>query len=222
MSSARPGLYQWPEQTSVTNIETPLPAPTNAYGRSTRRRRRDTLTSNLFVSRQVIADQQEIRTSFFPYPWALLLIHIENARTQCQLLSGNDVISCFPDANTFVPQSEWTSFVCAFVFYLPISNFTRDVTGNSRRPELTQTNLVDLFLFRADSQQQILHRRNFTNPFGEAGVFNAQVNDTWFGTDGLSWNGTNQSFPFYWVIARSDRGLDGSEIPQNIFSAVRE
>jgi len=104
----------------------------------------------------------------------------------------------------------------------PFLNFTRDVTGNSRRPEITQTNLVDLFLFRADSQQQILHRRNFINPFGEAGVFNAQVNDTWFGTEGLSWNGTNQSFPYYWVVARSDRGLDGSEVPQSIFSAVRE
>lgn len=158
----------------------------------------------------------------FPCPGCYYLSRVEDARTQCQLLSGNDVISCFPNADTFVPQSEWTSFVCAYLFYLPIFNFTRDVTGNSRRPELTQTNLVDLFLFRADSQQQILHRRNLTNPFGEAGVFNAQVNDTWFGTDGLSWNGTNQSFPYYWVIARSDRGLDGSEIPQSIFSAVRE
>ena len=111
--------------------------------------------------------------------------------------------------------------VCTFSIYSP-SNLTRDATGNSRRPELTQTNLVDLYLFRADSQQQILHRRNFTNPFGEAGVYNAQVNDTWFGIDGLSWNGTNQSFPYYWVIARSDRGLDGSEISQAIFSAVRE
>ena len=74
MSSARPGLYQWPEQTSVTNIQTPLPAPTDAHGRSTRRRRRDTFKDYLITPRQVIADQQEIRTSSFFLSWALLFI----------------------------------------------------------------------------------------------------------------------------------------------------
>lgn len=94
--------------------------------------------------------------------------------------------------------------------------------GNSRRPELTQTNLVDIYLFRGDSQQQILHERNFVNPFGSAGVYRAQVNDTWFGAAGRNWDGHNTSFPFYWVISRSDRGLDGSQVSQPIFSAVRE
>lgn len=63
MSSTRPQLSPWPEQTLVANIQTPLPASPTIYGRSTRRRRRDTFKDHLFASRQVIADQQEIRTS---------------------------------------------------------------------------------------------------------------------------------------------------------------
>jgi hypothetical protein len=102
------------------------------------------------------------------------------------------------------------------------SGSPRVITGNSRRPELTQTNLVDIYLFRADSKEQILHRRNYPNPFMEAGAYPAQINDTWFGADGLSWSGRNTSFPYYWVITRSDKGLDGTEQSQPIFSAIRE
>ena len=94
-------------------------------------------------------------------------------------------------------------------------------TGNSRRPEITQTNLVDIFLFRADSQQQILNFTNQSNPTNQSGVLRTQVNDTWFGTDGLDWSGSNRSFPYCWVIIRSDSTLDGSQISQPIFTAVQ-
>lgn len=94
-------------------------------------------------------------------------------------------------------------------------------TGNSRRPEITQTNLVDIFLFRGDSQRQILHYPNFSNPTDQAGLIRAQVNDSWFGSDGLRWSGRNVSYPFYWVIIRSDKTLDGNQVPQPIFTAVQ-
>ena len=93
--------------------------------------------------------------------------------------------------------------------------------GNSRRPEITQFNLVDIFLFRADSQEQILHFHEVKNPFNQAGLLRTQVNDTWFGTDGLNWSGSNLTFPYCWVIIRSDATLDGSQISQSIFSAVQ-
>ncbi|KAJ3490278.1 hypothetical protein NLJ89_g11445 [Agrocybe chaxingu] len=93
--------------------------------------------------------------------------------------------------------------------------------GNSRRPELTQTNLVDVFLFRADSQQQLLHFRELPNPSDQAGVLRTQVNDTWFGSSGQNWTVKNVSYPFYWVIIRSDKTLDGNQVPQPIFSAVQ-
>ena len=107
----------------------------------------------------------------------------------------------------------------------PCSIFTSDVLncelGNSRRPEITQTKLVDVFLFRADAQQPILHYRNLSNPSDQAGLVRAQVNDTWFGSDGLHWSGQNISYPFYWVIIRSDKTLDGDQVPQAIFTAVQ-
>lgn len=96
-------------------------------------------------------------------------------------------------------------------------------SGNSRRPELTQINLVDIYLFRGDSRQEVLSFRNQPNPSNQAGFVRAQVDDRWFGEDGLRWSeeSGNQSYPFYWVIIRSDSTLDGNEIPQPIFTAVR-
>lgn len=184
MSSTRPTqLNPWPQQTPIAAVPPPSP-----YPRTTKRRRRDLFPHVGLTPRQIIAD----------------LDVIQEAANRCQLLSGNDVISCFPTTDTVIPQHEWASFV-----------------WNSRRPELTQTNKVDIYLFRADSNHQVLRARNQTNPFGSAGVYRAQVDDTWFGSDGTKWNGRNISFPFYWVISRSDMTLDGSQISQPIFSAVQ-
>ncbi|EKM79067.1 hypothetical protein AGABI1DRAFT_73835 [Agaricus bisporus var. burnettii JB137-S8] len=182
-------LSPWPLQTPDVDLPPPLPLPTHASPRPAKRRRRDMHSPDQGLQRrQTIADQDAIA----------------DAKRQCRLLSGNNVISCWPTADTTVAQHEWTSFI-----------------WNSRRPDLTQTNLVDIYLFRADSKEQILHKRDYTNPFMEAGAFPAQVNDTWFGDEGFNWNGQNTSFPYYWVIARSDKGLDGSEQSQSIFSAVQ-
>lgn len=44
-----------------------------------------------------------------------LLLRSEAAMTQCEFFSGNDVISCFPNATdpVTIPQHQWASFVCA-------------------------------------------------------------------------------------------------------------
>ena len=36
----------------------------------------------------------------------------DDAATRCQLDSGNDVISCFPNSSTVFAQDEWATFVC--------------------------------------------------------------------------------------------------------------
>jgi hypothetical protein len=94
--------------------------------------------------------------------------------------------------------------------------------GNSRLPELTQTNLVNIYLFHADSGYEVLRVTNETNPFGRAGSVAKQVNDSWFPDGGVSYNGSSISYPYYWVITRSDKSLDGTESPQATFSAVRK
>jgi len=139
-------------------------------------------------ARQVIADQSEVA----------------KAEGRCQLLSGNDVISCYPEAGTVIAQHEWATFV-----------------WNSRLPGYQYTDLVNIYLFRADSRLQVLQMMNVTNPFGQAGSVPAQVNDSWWGSNGSNWNGKNISYPFYWLISPSNQALDGSQTRQQVFSAVQ-
>ena len=96
-------------------------------------------------------------------------------------------------------------------------------TGNSRRPEITQTNLVDIYLFHGDSNQQVLYFPQVTNPTDQAGYLTTPVNDTWFGsrTANEQWSGGNISLPFYWVLISSNETLDGSQRAQPTFQAVR-
>lgn len=55
-----------------------------------------------------------------------------------------------------------------------------------------------------------------------AGLFRAPVNDTWLGSRGDLWNGSNVTFLFQWAITRADKTLDGTVTRQPIFSAVRK
>src|SRR6266478_10256672 len=80
-----------------------------------------------------------------------------------------------------------------FGIHLPPSSL-----GNSRLPALTQTNLVNIYLFHADSGSEVLRVTNQTNPFGRAGSIAKQVNDSWFPNGGVNYNGTPISYPFYW------------------------
>ena len=110
---------------------------------------------------------------------------------------------------------------CLLILSLLLSYFF--LTGNSRRPELTNTatDAVDVYLFHGDSQAPILYWPNLPNPSDQAGRLNAQVNDSWWGTNGANWNGQNISYPFYWVIISNTTTLNGNQIPQPTFTAVR-
>lgn len=151
-----------------------------------------------------------------------LICPTEEAQTQCQIFSSNDVFSCFPTNSTSIPQHQFASFVCACVCAHFVDPPTDSTTGNSRLPQFTQTNLVNIYLFSATTQKPILTYLDQQNPTGEAGLLHAPVNDTWFGDRGGLWSGSNQTFLFYWVITRNDETLDGSQTPQPIFSAVRK
>jgi len=214
MSSSSPRMSPWPAQT-------PLPVPTSKRKRS----------SDLSLVPRQIADQGAVGTSCISSSHYLGLVLMSlcpaDAMLRCQVFSGNYIISCFPTADTVVPQHQWVSFVCTFTLFPPflsyiINTHILSFAGNSRRPELTQINRVDIFLFHADSMTQVLHFPDVINPSDQAGIVRAQVNDSWWGDNGSNWAGTNISYPFYWVIIRSDSFLDGSEIPQSIFTAVRE
>ena len=88
-----PDSRPWPRPT-----QPPSPVALQ-YPRPFKRRR-------MLERRQVIADQEGVIA----------------AQRQCQVFSGNEVISCFPTTSTVVAQGEWASFVCAlssmFYFHL--------------------------------------------------------------------------------------------------------
>ena len=81
----------------------------------------DDASSGASFARQ-IADQAEIGAYLFlttdsssvsspalPFP-------SEEAMTQCQVFSGNAVVSCYPTTDTVVRQNEWATFVCTSPF----------------------------------------------------------------------------------------------------------
>ncbi|KAI6114153.1 hypothetical protein F5141DRAFT_1104651 [Pisolithus sp. B1] len=129
---------------------------------------------------------------------------VEAARVNCQLYANNNNVTCFPAAGEQVFQHQWAA-----------------VVWNSRRPQLTQTNLVNLYLFNADTQEALFSITNVQNPTGAAGEYNLPVNDSWFGTTGASWQaGQNLSYPFFWIVTNQD-GLDGSQTTNPTFFAVQ-
>ncbi|KAG6860697.1 hypothetical protein C0995_008369 [Termitomyces sp. Mi166 len=95
------------------------------------------------------------------------------------------------------------------------------ISWNSRRPEITQTNLVDIFLFHGDSRQQILHFPNVANPSDQAGRINTQVNDSWWGDRATNFHGQNISYPYYWVLIPSGTTIGPNAIAQPTFTAVQ-
>ncbi|KAG2094299.1 hypothetical protein BD769DRAFT_1678712 [Suillus cothurnatus] len=125
------------------------------------------------------------------------------AETQCEIYADNSQVTCYPDTGDLVIQHQWAP-----------------VVWNSRRPQLSQFNQVQLYLMDADTNLPIL---NFSesNPTNMAGEMNAPVNDTWFGTKGNSWTpGQNFSYPFYWVVTNQE-GLDGPITPNPTFMAIQ-
>lgn len=93
--------------------------------------------------------------------------------------------------------------------------------GNSQRPQLTQTNKVNVYLWSPTEQTILLQWNNLDNPTGQAGVRRAQVNDSWWGARGNTWSGTDIPFLFQWAITRADETFDGSVQLQPIFTALR-
>ena len=115
---------------------------------------------------------------------------------------------------------------CLYVTFVVFPAFSRPQVfvhaGNSRLPQWAQTNLVNLYLFQADSGDQVLNVTNVSNPANRAGQYHVQIDDRWWGSRGENWNGQNVSFPFYWLITRNDRDITNTDRPQATFTAVRE
>ncbi|KAG9315630.1 hypothetical protein JVU11DRAFT_3272 [Chiua virens] len=132
---------------------------------------------------------------------------VQQAQGNCQIYANNDNVTCFPAAGDQVFQHQWAA-----------------VVWNSRRPQIDQDNLINIYLFSAtNAQTPLLSSLNITNPTGTAGEYLLPVNDTWFGTTGPTWEPSsgNISYPFYWVITPYTAGLDGAQTTNPTFYAVQ-
>jgi len=105
---------------------------------------------------------------------------------------SHDIVSYFPTADTSIPERECVRLCVA----LDICSYELKVCRESQRPELTQTNLIDVFLFRTDSQQQILQFCKIPSPTEQTGFVHVQVNDSQFGEQGNNRNCQDISYPY--------------------------
>ncbi|KAF9219259.1 hypothetical protein BS17DRAFT_789753 [Gyrodon lividus] len=129
---------------------------------------------------------------------------VEQAKYDCEIYANNDNVTCYPTAGDLVFQHQWAA-----------------VVWNSRRPQIDQFNLVNLYLCNAATQEPLFSVLGLQNPTGTAGQYNVPVNDSWFGDNGTLWQpGQNLSYPFYWIVT-DQNGLDGSQTTNPTFFAIQ-
>ncbi|KAF5382323.1 hypothetical protein D9757_008480 [Collybiopsis confluens] len=127
-----------------------------------------------------------------------------NAQTQCDIFSGNNVESCYPQDGSVFVQEEFVTFV-----------------WNSHLPSYAQTNKVNLYLFHGDSNQQILSQLNVDNPSDQAGQHSFQVNDSWWGSNGPDYSGSNTTYPFYFGITPNTTTFGANAQTQTHFNVIQ-
>ncbi|KAJ7366648.1 hypothetical protein DFH08DRAFT_797580 [Mycena albidolilacea] len=130
-------------------------------------------------------------------------------KTSCGPNAGNTILYCYPMVDTIAVQDAFTAFVCtpkcvtAASVYIMLT--TRKL-GNMTFVNLVGVATLNIYLFHADSQQQIFWFSNVINPVSQAGG---------------SWTGGNTSFPFFWILTPSNVLLDdGVAKPQATLQAV--
>ncbi|KZO96505.1 hypothetical protein CALVIDRAFT_563980 [Calocera viscosa TUFC12733] len=114
---------------------------------------------------------------------------------------GNNVLACYPTQGLTLVESDWTKFV-----------------WNLRQPQFIGAGTVDVYLFHADSNEMALSFLGQQNAAGQLGV---QVDDTWWGDRGDTFDGSNVTFPYYFVVVPGGTTLTGGESRLATFLAIQ-
>ncbi|EJU03353.1 hypothetical protein DACRYDRAFT_21547 [Dacryopinax primogenitus] len=114
---------------------------------------------------------------------------------------GNSILSCYPIQGLTLVESDWTKFI-----------------WNLRQPQFIGAVTVDVYLFHADSDLMALSFPGQQNAAGQIGV---QVNDTWWGPRGDTFDGENVTFPYYFVVVPGGTVLTGGESRLATFLAIQ-
>ncbi|ORY88503.1 hypothetical protein BCR35DRAFT_351010 [Leucosporidium creatinivorum] len=114
---------------------------------------------------------------------------------------GNGVLSCFPFSNTTLVDNVWSKFI-----------------WNARYPTFIGTGYVDIYLYHADSETIATSYLGIDNSRGMIGI---RPDDDWWPTE-TSWEqGTNQTWPYFFVIVDANATITGGEEHQSTFQAVQ-
>ncbi|VDB88675.1 unnamed protein product [Peniophora sp. CBMAI 1063] len=138
---------------------------------------------------------------------------ILNAIAQCKS-AGNNVTSCYPTNQTVIVQNSTSQWQSTDTIYF---------VWNSRLPLFTQTNTLQVSLYRGDfnGDQLIRSWPNTANPtHGDAGLLTVLVDDVLRSLNDSWTPGTNISTPMYFTIAPSASGGGGDVGRQATFELV--
>ena len=117
---------------------------------------------------------------------------------------GNTLLSCFPLANTTITQSTWSKFI-----------------WNANYPTFVENGQVDVWLYQADSGEEVTSWRGITN--GQGSIAIRPEEDWWKCQDRATelTPGGSETYSFYFVVVPGGETLDGGEPHQNTFRAVQ-
>jgi len=117
---------------------------------------------------------------------------LEERQTQAEntCFVGNEVLSCYPTADTTVTQGRWSKFI-----------------WNYNYPRFRQIGAVDVYLFRQDTDEMQTSWLSLNNNLGRLSF---SPSDPWWGDRPRAQDlqaGQNISWPFYFVITAAGLGL---------------
>ena len=117
---------------------------------------------------------------------------------------GNTLLSCFPQSNTTLTQAEWSKFI-----------------WNANYPTFVENGQVDVWLYQADSGEEVQNWSGLTNAQGSIEI--RPEEGWWKGQDRAREIrvGETETFSYYFVVVPGDQTLDGGESHQNTFKAVQ-
>ncbi|KAG8933206.1 hypothetical protein FRC02_012280 [Tulasnella sp. 418] len=115
---------------------------------------------------------------------------------------GNEVLSCYPTADTTVQQGNWTKFI-----------------WNARYPEfIGNPGQVDIYLYHADSGAEVNRWMAVPNVRSE---INVVINDSFWDYRAADFSGSPTPYTYYFVVTKAGRAITGGEPKQATWTAIQ-
>lgn len=115
---------------------------------------------------------------------------------------GNDVITCYPLANTTLQQDTWTK-----------------VIWNLNHPKLTQFGRIDVYLLSFDTQDVLASWKDQPTSQGQV---SSCTDDAWFASAGANaFDGKAVPWHFQWLLVQAGTTITGGEPKETRFTVMQ-